>query len=302
MYEGFKQVIGLTQKKTVPLKSATREIITDPAKQMDHWIEHYSELYCRENTISSDALYGNQCLPTMHELDSEPTLDDLGKAMDALTLGKAPGKDGIPIEIISCSKCILMEKLYKVLGQCWRKGAELQDIKDTNTITLYKNKSDSNSCQGISLLIILGKLYLHCLKKTSNSHQKSVLGSQHGFRAQWSTIDMVFFLRQLLEKCRVQRKPFYIAFIDLTKTFDLVSIDGLFQILMKIRSLSTLLSVIKSFHDSMQETIVHNGSTQTHLIYKVGVKQECVLTPTPFGIFFFLQSCSSMLSGLPQKK
>ena len=35
-----------------------------------------------------------------------------------------------------------------------------------------------------------------------------------------SKIDMIFSLRQLQEKCRKQRKPLYIAFIDLTKAFD----------------------------------------------------------------------------------
>ena len=36
-------------------------------------------------------------------------------------------------------------------------------------------------------------------------------------------MDMIFSLRQVQEKCREQQKPLYVAFIDLTKTFDLVS-------------------------------------------------------------------------------
>ena len=51
--------------------------------------------------------------------------------------------------------------------------------------------------------------------------------SQCGFRAKMATIDMIFSLRQLQEKCREQGKPLYVAFIDLTKAFDLVSRDGL---------------------------------------------------------------------------
>ena len=48
--------------------------------------------------------------------------------------------------------------------------------------------------------------------------------SQCGFRAERSKIDMIFSLRQLQEKCREQHMPLYIAFIDLTKAFDLVSV------------------------------------------------------------------------------
>ena len=42
---------------------------------------------------------------------------------------------------------------------------------------------------------------------------------------------MVFSLRRLLEKCREQNQPLYLAFIDLTKAFDLVSRDSLFKML-----------------------------------------------------------------------
>ena len=52
--------------------------------------------------------------------------------------------------------------------------------------------------------------------------------------AKRTTIDMIFSLRQLREKCREQGKTLYVAFMDLTKAFDLVSRDGLFKILAKI--------------------------------------------------------------------
>ena len=63
--------------------------------------------------------------------------------------------------------------------------------------------------------------------------------SQCGFSAQRATIDMIFSLRQLQQKCREPGKPFYVAFIDLIKAFDLVSRDGLFKILAKIGCLPT---------------------------------------------------------------
>jgi len=110
--------------------------------------------------------------------------------------------------------------------------------------------------------------------------------SQCGFRANRSTIDMVFSLRQLQEKCREQRQPLYIAFIDLTKAFDLVSRDGLFKILPKIGCPPRLLSIIKSFHENMKGTVVFDGSTSDAFKIKNGVKQGCVLAPTLFGIFF----------------
>lgn len=54
--------------------------------------------------------------------------------------------------------------------------------------------------------------------------------SLFGFRTGRSTTDMTFSLRQLQKKSRVQSRPLYIMFIDLTKVFDLFSRKGLFEL------------------------------------------------------------------------
>ncbi|XP_071810751.1 uncharacterized protein [Apostichopus japonicus] len=99
---------------------------------------------------------------------------------------------------------------------------------------------------------------------------------------------MIFSVRQLQEKCRGQQQPLFLAFVDLTKAFDLVSRSGLFKLLQRIGFPSTLLSIIISFHTNMKSTVIFNGSTSKPFETKSGVKQGCVLAPTLFGIFFSL--------------
>ena len=82
--------------------------------------------------------------------------------------------------------------------------------------------------------------------------------------------------------------PLYISFIDLTKAFDRVSRDGLFQILPKIGCPSKLQSMIKSFHTNMKGTVQSYGGSSRPFDIRSGVKQGCVLAPTLFGIFFAL--------------
>ena len=112
--------------------------------------------------------------------------------------------------------------------------------------------------------------------------------SQFGFRAGRSTLDMIFSVRRLQEKCREQQMPLYIAFIDLTKAFDLVSKKGLFQLLKKIGCPPQLLSITASFRDDMKGIVSYDGETSEPFVIKSGVKQGCVLAPTLFGIFFSL--------------
>jgi hypothetical protein len=78
----------------------------------------------------------------------------------------------------------------------------------------------------------------------------------------------------------------YIAFIDLTKAFDLVSRSGLFKLLEKIGCPPHLHALVSSFHDDMHSTVTYNGSSSEPFKVSSGVKQGCVLALTLFGIFF----------------
>ena len=163
-------------------------------------------------------------------------------------------------------------------------------MRDSKIITLYKNKGERNDCnnyRGISLLSIVGKVFARViLIRLQKLAERIYPESQCGFRAERSTIDMVFSLRQLQEKCREQQMPLYIAFIDLTKAFDLVSRDGLFKILPKIGCPPKLQSMIEYFHTDTKGTVQFNGSSSEPFKIRGDVTQGCVLAPTLFGIFF----------------
>jgi len=115
---------------------------------------------------------------------------------------------------------------------------------------------------------------------------KVLPGSQYGFRAVRSTIDAVFVSRQLQEKGMEEQRPLYVAFVDLTKAFDLISKSGLFAILRRFDCPETLLNIILKLHDDMHAAVQVDGSRSRRFPIKRGVKQGCVLAPTFFAIFF----------------
>lgn len=106
-----------------------------------------------------------------------------------------------------------------------------QEMRDANIKTLFKNKGDRSDCNNyrrISLLSIVGKAFARViLNRLQLLADRIYPEAQCGLRARRSTIDMIFSFRQVLKKFREQRGPLYIAFIDLTKAFDLVSKKGL---------------------------------------------------------------------------
>ena len=228
--------------------------------------------------------------PTDTELDQDPTFEELNQAIRDLSTGKATGTDAIPAELLKENKNFLLPYLHHLLIACWHQGYVPKDMRNANIITLYKNKGDKGDCnnyRGISLLSIVGKAFARVLLRRLQILAERILPeTQCGFRSNRSTIDMIFSLRQLQEKCREQQKPLLIAFVDLTKAFDTVSRPGLYRVLEAVGCPPKLLKIVQSFHDEMCGTVQYDGSQSESFPITSGVKQGCVLAPTLFGIYF----------------
>ena len=277
----MKKALGPTLNKTAQLRSFTGEVITYRGHQLERWVEHYSDIYSRDNIVPPSALDAVECLPTMEELDTEPTLEELRKAIDSLASGKAPGSNGISPDLIKHCKNALLHSLHVLFCQCWQEGAVPQDMRDAKITTLFKKKGERSDCdnfRGIYHLSVIDKVFAKViLIRLQKLAERVYSESQCGFLAGRSTIDMVFSLRQLQEKRRKQQMPPVYCFIDITKAFDLVSRDGLFQILPKIGCSPELQSMIESFHTNLKRTAQFNGSSSRPFDIRSGVKQECIL-------------------------
>ena len=78
----------------------------------------------------------------------------------------------------------------------------------------------------------------------------------------------------------------FVAFIDLTKAFDMASRDGLWKILSRLGCPPKFLTIIRQLHEGQRGRVKHNGSLSDSFPISNGVKQGCVLAPSLFSIFF----------------
>ena len=172
------------------------------------------------------------CRPVMEELDNLPTMEE---TIHHLICRKTSGKDGIHPEVLNSGKPALLQHLHELLCLCWEKGYVPHDMHHDNILTLYKNKGDRNDYKTIVVFPSLASW-------GRSSHESSWHACS--FKAGRSTMEMIFTLRQLQENCGEQRQPQYIAFIDLTKAFGLVSRSGLCSLLQKISCPPRLYNVV----------------------------------------------------------
>ena len=95
---------------------------------------------------------------------------------------------------------------------------------------------------------------------------------------------MIFFIRQLQEKCIKQGHPLYIVFVYFTKAFDTVGRTRLWQLLRKYRCPEKF-TTIESLNTGMMVNVGNGGEVSDTFALTNGVKQRCVLAPTIFSIF-----------------
>ncbi|CAE1309811.1 unnamed protein product [Acanthosepion pharaonis] len=127
---------------------------------MDKWVEHYSDLYSRQNVVTTATLDVFKCLTVMEDFDTEPTTEELNKTINSFASGNATGSDEIPPDLIGHCKTALLLPLREILYQCWKEGAVSQDMRDTKIVTLYKNKGERNDCNNYRGTVLWAKFSL----------------------------------------------------------------------------------------------------------------------------------------------
>jgi hypothetical protein len=221
-YSAVNEVYGPQPSGSAPVYDKTGTVLlTDREEILHRWAEHFEAVLNRPSQINQDAINSLPQVRTNEELDSQPSLPELEKAIEQLSNGKAPGADGIPAEIFKLLGGRTKAKLLKLFQTMWDQGTIPQDFKDTSVIHLYKRKGNRHVCdnhRGISLLCIAGKLLARLLLNRLIKHLEDGLlpESQCGFRKDRGTVDMIFAARQLQEKCQEQNVELFCTFVDLT--------------------------------------------------------------------------------------
>ena len=110
--------------------------------------------------------------------------------------------------------------------------------------------------------------------------------SQCGFRKDCGCCsDMIFTVRQLVEKSWEHRAKMFFLFIDLKKAYDSVPSAAMWSILGKLGVPEPTIELIKTFHQDTQATIRVDGDTLNEIDVTNGLRQGCCLVPVLFNLY-----------------
>ena len=289
-FNATKEIYGPTTHGQAPLKSKDGTTILKSNTEIgDRWREHFDDLLNHKATIDKSILDMIPKEAKDYSLTRIPSLEEVKSAITTMKNNKAAGPDGIPAEIYKLGGDFVQHQLHQLLVKIWTNEAVPSDFRDANIITIYKRKGDRSECgnyRGISLLATAGKILARILNNRLKTLSERILPeTQAGFRPSRSTTDMIFTLRQLQEKCREQHQPLYLAFIDLSKAFDRVSRELLWDFLAQYGCPDKFIRILRLLHDDMLARVLTNGGSSEPFKVTSGVKQGCVIAPTLFTIF-----------------
>ncbi|GFS16897.1 RNA-directed DNA polymerase from mobile element jockey-like [Elysia marginata] len=193
---------------------------------LEKWSDYIQEFFYDER---------GQQPETQKPIEGPPILKaEVEKTINDMKNGKAAGPDQIPIELLQALGNWGIDQLTKLLNRIYDTGNIPKDMLISTFITLQK-KPGATGCvnhRTISLMSHRLKLFLRILLTRIRSKIKPEKSeTQFGFVANKGTINAIFTMMMLIERCIETQKNLYICFIDYSKAFDKVRHKELFHIL-----------------------------------------------------------------------
>ena len=143
-------------------------------------------------------------------------------ALESITMNKASGDDGIPVELFQILKDDAVKVLHSICPHIWKTQQWPQDWKRSVFIPIPK-KGNAKECSNshiIALISHASKVMLKILQARLQQYMNSELADvQAGFRKGRGTRDQIVTIRWIIKKAREFQKNIYFCFIDYAKAF-----------------------------------------------------------------------------------
>ena len=225
LFKKMRDTKGIFYAKMGSIKDRNGMDLTEAEDFKKRWQEYTEELYIKDlhETDNHDGVI------THLELD---ILDcEVKWASGSITMNKASGGDGIPVELFQTLKDDAVKVLHSMCQQIWKTQQWPQNWKRSVFIPIPK-KGNAKECSnyGTTVLIshaskVMLKIFQVRLQQYVNSELPDV---QAGFRKGRGTREQI---ANIINKAREFHKNIYFCFIEYIKAFDCVDHNKLWKIL-----------------------------------------------------------------------
>ena len=181
------------------------------------WQKYTEELYKKDlhNPDNHDGV--------ITHLEPEILECEVKWALGSITMNKASGGDGIPVELFQILKDDAVKVPHSVCQQIWKTQQWPPDWKRSVFIPIPKkgNPKECTNYHTIALISHASKVMLKILQARIQQYVNHELPDlQAGFRKGRRTRDQIANICWIIKKAREFQKNIYFCFIDYAKPFD----------------------------------------------------------------------------------
>ena len=269
-------------------------LLTNSKERLNRWKDYFNGLLNVPSVVNQATI---QQIPSTaitiserERQDKTPTLNEVQCAIKQLKNGKAPGNDGISIDVIKAGGLPLAKWLHEIFVDIWENEVMIEDWRTAILVRLYKNKGDKKICdnyRGISLLVATSKIFSRIILNRVQGHlDKQLLEEQAGFRSNRSTIDQIFILKMIMEKSRNNNKPLHMCFIDIMKAYDSVDRTLLWQVCRHYGLSDKIIRMLQLLYKDTRAQVRINGELSDPFDINSGVQQGGIPSCILFNVLF----------------
>ncbi|KAI5748494.1 hypothetical protein M8J77_026153 [Diaphorina citri] len=258
LHRCIKNIVGPTKKALNVIETRDGEKLKSKEDIKKRWRKHFNGVLNQDTIVNLDSIRAPSRPQTEEEQpDDPPSSNEIRRAVGQLKNNKSAGSDAITAELLKGGGETIINMFTALFKKVWEEKHVPKDWTDAIVVPLHKKgkKSVCDNYRGISLLSVPGKVLANVLCNRLRPFIDAFIGdSQCGFRAERSTVDMIFATRQLVEKALEQNTGISIAFIDIRKAFDSVNREALFQLLQHMNCPPNTLTILRKLHENTSAT------------------------------------------------
>lgn len=282
-----------TERAINMIKSEDGRQLIDPDEINTSFANYYENLYkseCPNGLDDQNRFLDRLNFPTITEeanrnLETKLTVEELLHALMGMNSGRAPGPDGLPVEIYKKFSTKLLPHLLEVFNESYERGFLPPSMRAaTISLLLKPNKppSDKTSYRPISLMSCDTKILSKALSKRIETLLPSIINNdQNGFVLNRQAFHNTRRLLNVLFT-KQNTKGHAILSLDAEKAFDRIEWGYLFDILKRFGLGEKYLKWIRLLYaEPMAEILTNNRYSTPFKLYR-STRQGCPISPLLF--------------------
>ncbi len=219
------------------------------------------------------------------DLENNLSIEELVDAVQSMNSGKAPGPDGLPVEIYKTFSKRLMPYLLEMYTESYETGIlppSLRSALITLVLKPGKSPTDRASYRPISLMSCDTKILCKALAKRIEIHiPKIILDDQNRFVLGRQAFNNTRRVLNVLYK-NLNAKDHAILSLDAEKAFDRIEWNYLFETLRRFGLGTKYLRWLQLLYNEPRAQVITNSNISKLFNLARGTRQGCPLSPLLF--------------------